>query len=461
MKKVDLQVSGMTCSSCEVLIERGLKKVPGVHNVQVSRAKEKAIVHCDDAVQLDQLQAAVAEKGYSLSELPSVSSSNASPEHVLKTPFIVANSSKYKEIGAVFIAMVGAYLLLRQFDILPKGIGVTDNMSYGFVFLIGLVAATSTCLAVAGGLLLAISQKYNEAHPNLTGAQKFKHHLSFNVGRIISYTVLGGAIGALGSVISISSQVNGMITILAGVLMIIIGMQLLQIFPWLNKIQVKMPKFIAHRIYDASSNGEQSEPTRLSSFLFGGSTFFLPCGFTQALQLYVLGTGNMVIGALTMLAFSLGTLPALAGIGAFTSFAKGNAQRYFTTFSAVLVIILGALAMPSGLTLIQLGDSNSAALNGPIADVVDGQIQTINMEVRGLDYYPDSFQLQKGVPVQWNIDGRKATGCAKVIAAPALGISERLLSDRITTVTFTPTQAGRITFSCSMGMAGPGTFEVI
>src|SRR3989338_4370579 len=229
MKKVDLQVSGMTCSSCEVLIERGLKKVPGVHNVQVSRAKEKAIVHCDDAVQLDQLQAAVAEKGYSLSELPSVSSSNASPEHVLKTPFIVANSSKYKEIGAVFIAMVGAYLLLRQFDILPKGIGVTDNMSYGFVFLIGLVAATSTCLAVAGGLLLAISSKFNEKNPELHGWQKFKPHIYFNVGRIVSYTLLGGAIGALGSMLTLSTTVTGIITIIASLLMIVMGLQLLQI----------------------------------------------------------------------------------------------------------------------------------------------------------------------------------------------------------------------------------------
>jgi len=453
MKKLNLKVQGMTCSSCEVLIERNLKKVPGVEKVKVSRAKEQAEVECADHVQIEELQNAIKDKGYTLS---------VPEKNTFKNNFILKDKERYSEIGAVLVVLFAAYFLLTQFDILPKNFGVTDNMSYGFIFVIGLVAATSTCLAVAGGLLLAVSSKFHEKNPNLNGWQKFKPHLYFNVGRIASYTLLGGAIGALGSVLTLSSSVTGIITIIASLLMIIMGLQLLGIFPWLNKIQIKMPKFIAHKIYDASNQNASKN----SSFLFGAATFFLPCGFTQALQLYVLGTGSFTVGALTMLAFSLGTLPSLAGIGAFSSFAKGDLKRYFMTFSAVLVIVLGIFNLTPGFNLVgaavvlpSVDDSvdNSDSNN----DFIVGDKQIIDLKVDGLDYFPDKFTLKKGVPVEWNIDGKNAQGCAGIISVPKLGITERLPKDSIKTITFTPEQTGKITFTCGMGMAGPGTFVVV
>ncbi len=186
----------MTCASCEVILERSVKKIPGVHNAQVSRSKEKAYIHCDDNIQLEDLQAAVAEKGYTLIPHDTI-------ETPVRPPFIVKNKKRYTEIGATLLFIIGAYLMLSQFNILPESFGVTDNMSYGFVFVIGLVAATSTCLAVAGGLLLAVANKYNTANPHLTGRQKFQPHIWFNIGRISSYVLLGGAIGTLGTVFSI------------------------------------------------------------------------------------------------------------------------------------------------------------------------------------------------------------------------------------------------------------------
>ena len=66
MKKLNLKVQGMTCSSCEVLIERKLKHLPGVEKVKVSRAKEEVQVECDDTVTVAQLQEPIKEK-YTLS----------------------------------------------------------------------------------------------------------------------------------------------------------------------------------------------------------------------------------------------------------------------------------------------------------------------------------------------------------------------------------------------------------
>lgn len=458
----------MTCHSCEVLIERQLRKVPGVQKVHVSRAKEEVAVQCAEDVPLETLQAAVQQGGYTLSfkdtlsngEVKRTAESGESASFTAPKAGYTFNR-RHIEIGAAFLIIVGAYLLLRQFDILPKGLGVSDNMSYGFIFVIGLIAATSTCLAVAGGLLLAVAAKHAERYPQLKSWQKFRPHLFFNIGRIASYTLLGGAIGLLGSVVSLPSTVTGIITIGASILMVIIGLQLLGIFPWLNKIKIKMPKVFAHKLYDASQ--QHAAASSKVSFLFGASTFFLPCGFTQALQLYVLGKGDALIGALTMLAFALGTLPSLAGIGAFSSFAKGNVQRHFMTFAAVLVVILGVFNLLPGLTLVGASIALPSAAIGNLEPVALGiaDQQVVSMEVRGLDYFPSAFKIKKGVPVEWNIDGRQAQGCAQILSVPKLGIVEQLPRNQIKTITFTPEETGRISFSCGMGMAGPGVFEVI
>ena len=435
-------VQGMTCSSCEVLIERKLRKVPGVERVTVRRFAEKVEIKSAVEVPLETLQQALQGEKYTiLSET---------------SPVLQGSRRTWAEIGAVLVILAGLYILLTQFNLLPDTLGVTDTMTYGFVLVLGLVAAFSTCLAVSGGLLLGVSARYNEQHPHATKRQKLLPHLYFNVGRIVSYTILGGLVGLIGSAFALSSWTMGILTLVASVLMVVMGVQLLGIFPWLNRFQIKMPKFIAHKIYDQHEQGKSGS---WRSFLFGAATFFLPCGFTQALQLYVLSKGDPTVGALTMLVFSLGTLPSLLSIGLLTTFTKGTVQRYVTTFSAVLIIVLGVYNLPSGLTLV-----GAATVDVPVVDappVLLDDVQVISMAVNGYDYAPNSFTLKKGVPVEWRIDGKNARGCAKIITAPKLGVTERLNSDSVTIIRFTPTAAGSVQFTCTMGMAGPGVFTVV
>src|SRR5262245_64967155 len=112
------------------------------------------------------------------------------------------------EIGAAFLIVVAVIVALRQFDLLPKQFGVSETMRYGLIFVIGLVASVSSCMAVTGGLLVAVAAKYNEVTTDLTPVQRIKPHLYFNAGRIASYTLLGGAIGALGSALVLTPEIN-------------------------------------------------------------------------------------------------------------------------------------------------------------------------------------------------------------------------------------------------------------
>ena len=99
-------------------------------------------------------------------------------------------------------------------------------MSYGLVFLIGLVASVSCCMAVTGGLLVAVAANTtNNRRPHSHAADEAAS--LFQCGRILSYTLLGGAVGALGSTLTLSPEVNGILTIAASAIMILLGLQML------------------------------------------------------------------------------------------------------------------------------------------------------------------------------------------------------------------------------------------
>lgn len=456
-KKVKLKIHGMHCASCEVLIERKFKKISGVEKVRVSHHDGKAELLCSTDPDICALDGLLKADGYRVT-----SWQNQQAPH----PETHNNTRQdYYQMGGILLVIVSAYYLLRQYDLVPT-IAISEQMSYGVVFLIGLFAAVSTCIAVVGGLLLAVAEKFNESHPELVGMQKFKPHVYFNVGRVVGYTGFGALVGGLGSMVALSPRLNGILIIVVSVVMLFLGFQLLHLFPSLRRFSPKMPKFIAHRIHDLSTKESKSAP-----FTLGALTFFLPCGFTQALQLYVLATGDWKVGALTMLVFSLGTLPALMSVSAITSFAKGAFQRTFLKFAGVLVILLAFFNINNGMTLAGINVNLASAFksSGGIVEanaalvprIVDGK-QVVDMTVSGYSYSPSQFTVVQGVPVEWRIDGRGAVGCGQVLVMPTLGKSQYLSSQGITTITFTPKETGTIPFNCSMGMMTRGAaFTVV
>ena len=311
-------------------------------------------------------------------------------------------------------------------------------MSYGLVLLLGLVASVSSCMAVTGGLLLAIAAKYNETHSDLSPRERLKPHLYFNIGRVVGYTVFGAAIGALGSALIPSPEINGMLMLAASAIMIVLGLHMLRLFPAV--FVPTLPRSVSDRIHRYASSESKG-----SALALGASTFFLPCGFTQALQLYVLVKGSAVVGALTMLTFSIATLPALLSLSAVSSFAKGKMQKHFLRVAGALVIVLGAINIQYGLVLI--GMSGEAA-----AQEATPPKQIVTMTINGYDYRPNRFTVQQGVPVEWHIDAGRSAGCGLILLAPRLGIRKFLNPHGENIITFTPEQAGEFQFNCGMGM---------
>ena len=187
-------------------------------------------------------------------------------------------------------------------------------------------------MAVVGGLLLSMSATFAK------GGDRVKPQLLFHTGRIVSFFILGGVIGSIGSAFTLNTTATFVLDIVIAIVMFILGINLLDVFPWAKKLQPSMPKFLGKYALGVSTMNHVLTPA-----LVGIATFFLPCGFTQSMQLYTLSTGNFLTGGLTMLSFALGTLPILALIS-FSSFSIQNSSKAGIFFkTAGLIVILFAL----------------------------------------------------------------------------------------------------------------------
>ncbi|MFA6973311.1 MAG: sulfite exporter TauE/SafE family protein [Parcubacteria group bacterium] len=451
MKKIVIPIKGMHCRSCEMLIEERVSKIPEVNKIIVNYKKAIAEVYYDTQKPNEQeIEEAIREAGYAIG-------SNG------KKYLLSSNVEDYKDLGIALLFLVGIYLILKSFGILNFNFAASASnpSSLSVVLLVGLTAGVSSCMALVGGLILGISARHAEKHPEATPLQKFKPHLFFNLGRIVAYVFFGSILGAVGSVFQLSSLMLGVLTIAVGAVMLVMGLQLIEIFPVVSGIKFTLPKFVSRAL--GVKNHHEKEYSHSNSALMGGLTFFLPCGFTQAMQLFAISTGSMWAGGLVMGTFALGTAPGLLGIGGITSIVKGIFAKRFFKFAGVLVIFFSIFNIANGYNLTgwQLGSgaSSNSVQSADENVTMENGVQIVRMTEIASGYVPNSFTVKKGVPVKWIIDAQDPFSCASSLVMPKENISKRLVKGE-NIIEFTPKETGALKFSCSMGMY-TGVFNVV
>jgi hypothetical protein len=172
------------------------------------------------------------------------------------------------------------------------------------------------------------------------------------------------------------------------------------------------------------------------------------------MQLYALGTGSAWVGALSMLFFSLGTVPLMFGLGAVTSFLGSIFKQRMLQVSGVLVMLLGILILSRGLNLSGINlayASPEVSRTGNIAVIEEGESQVVETTLQVGRYQP--IVVQKGIPVRWTIkaDARDLNGCNNPVTIPKYNRQKELVpGDNV--IEFTPQESGKITYTCWMGM---------
>ena len=197
-------------------------------------------------------------------------------------------------------------------------------------------------MAVVGGLVLSMSANFAKE------GDKVRPQVLFHIGRLTSFFLFGGVIGLIGSTFQLNGPGTFILSFIVAVVLLILGLNLLEVFPWVKKLQPTIPSFIGMRVHNLKSLNHTLTP-----LLLGIVTFFLPCGFTQSMQIYALSTGNFLIGSLIMLSFALGTLPVLALLS-FSSLGihkKAQSGIFFKT-AGLVVIFFGIFNLINSLVII-------------------------------------------------------------------------------------------------------------
>lgn len=452
MKHTTLPINGMHCRSCELLLEDEISEVPGVRRVQVSQKKGCAEIYYKGQLDRALVEEKVVGAGYQLKQAS-------------KLPWLAKDKEVYNQVAKALTVLIVLFLLGRWSGLFELTNLVPNNFtSLPIVFLVGLTAGVSTCMALIGGLVLGVSAQFAKKHPFASVQEKFTPHLYFQLGRLISFVVLGGVIGFLGSILQLSLTVTGFLIVLVGLSMLIIGAQLLEVFPRLSGWQFTLPKGISRLM--GMDTYKQAEYSHKNAAVLGGMTFFLPCGFTQAMQLYAMSTGSITTGALTMGLFALGTAPGLLGIGGLASSVKGTFAQYFYKFSGLVVIFLALFNIVNGLTLTGVDIAiPGITAQGTTTEQIDPNltmengIQVVRMTQHARGYSPNIFTIKKDIPVKWVVTSTEPYSCASSLVSKKLNI-RTFLEKGENIVEFTPTETGKIQFSCSMGMYA-GSFNVI
>ncbi len=215
-------------------------------------------------------------------------------------------------------------------------------MDLWVIFLTGLTVGGLTCLAVQGGLLASViaAREEEEIEKGVNKRNTVIPTLAFLGTKLIAYTALGFVLGAFGGAIGISQTAQIIMQLVAGLYMVAIALNLLNIHPIFRYAVIQPPKFLTRRVRSQSKSKDVFAPA-----LLGAMTIFIPCGTTLAMEALAISSANPLWGAAIMATFVLGTAPLFFGIGWLTSILGDNFRGKFLKIAAVAVIYLGVTSI--------------------------------------------------------------------------------------------------------------------
>ena len=444
MSHVTLRIIGMSCVHCENKIHDALKHHAGVQSVSVSFRKSTAVVHYNsDEINLGEIKKIINKCGYDLDE---------QLDHTNKNKLSVISF-----IG-IIVLMIGLYMLITWLSGVKNPFQIQASMGYGMLFVIGLITSIH-CVAMCGGINLSQCIETNDLDEtskpfNIVTQRRpqpiYKRSLSYNAGRVISYTFIGGVVGGIGSVFSLTGHFKGLISIIAGILMVLMGVNMMGGFKIFRRWNIQMPRGIRKFFLGKKANRRP--------FIVGLLNGLMPCGPLQSMQLYALGTGSVITGSLSMFAFSLGTVPLMFGFGALSTLISKRSTHNMMKVSAVFIMVLGVILLQrgvlvSGVNLSILQEKVTSSSSEPV--LADGYIkegvQIIELEVQPRSYPEFVVKNQLPVKVNFKVSEQNLNSCNDAIVIPEYGI-EKQLSVGDNWIEFTPTEIGTFSYSCWMGM---------
>lgn len=416
MKKIFIKIEGMHCSHCEDTIKNALLKIKNIKQVEFDGFI--ACVCYTGNLNKDKLIKTILDNDYITKE-----------EYISDDIETLKDNIKLKEFIFISLAIILVVFLINKifkFNIFNAIPTIDSSVTYGMLFIVGLLTSIH-CISMCGAVnLVAVID--NTSKINL------KRPILYNVGRVGSYTVIGGIIGLIGSVFAVSDIISGIIILIASILMFLMSLNMLGI------LKLKKISFLKYR--------SKSRNPLVIGILNG----FMPCGPLQAMQVYALSTGSMVKGALSMFLFGIGTVPLMLFTGVVLNLVRGKGKIIVNKVASVLILLLSLIMLNRGLLALNIdlfkGFNNYDSFT---AAVLKDDYQVLEFDL-SYDSYQDII-IQKDIPVKMviHVDKKYLTGCNNELVISEFGIKQTLkVGDNV--IEFTPTKEETITYTCWMNM---------
>jgi len=331
-KMEKIEIEGMHCLGCEDILKQAVAGIAGVERVDASYSAQTLEAAYDDAkTQRADIEQAIVAKGYGIKK-------NQASGGVWRR-------IKHFALFLLLLVVVGGVAFWGKSQMPAVMQQIKPQMSYAVLLGIGFLTGFH-CIGMCGGFVVAYTD------PAKTKARQFLAHLSYAFGKTLSYTVLGAGFGLLGATIAITPQIRGAVALAASVFLLIYGLKMLNVFAFLRRFTLRMPKTVNRAVAD-----ELRKPRRsaLRTGLLTG--LLLGCGPLQAMYVMAAGSGDPFQGGMILMMFGLGTLLPLLGFGVFASLLSQTAMRQMVHVSGILVIAMGVMMAQRGMMMLKGGHS--------------------------------------------------------------------------------------------------------
>jgi sulfite exporter TauE/SafE len=207
--------------------------------------------------------------------------------------------------------------------------------TYLEIFLIGLFGSMH-CIGMCGGFVAMYSLNKSATQPSLP------HHLLYNLGRLTTYSLLGGILGYIGSFTAYLGNyrlIPGITLLTAGVVMVLMGMNIAGTLG--KQILFEDAGITSGSLFRRTLRNILAMESVWGTFLLGLLLGFLPCGLLYPIFIQAAVSGGFPPGILTMAVFGLGTVPAMMSFGLLVTKLRPRMKLILYRIAAVLIILLG------------------------------------------------------------------------------------------------------------------------
>lgn len=353
-------------------------------------------------------------------------------------------------LGRVALLIAGIYFLLNFSTFLSGGFSLPSShepLSFALLFIAGTFTGFH-CAGMCGSLVIG----YTVRAANQGGA-KYLTHLYYGVGKTLSYTVIGGLFGGLGSIVTFTPFMRGIAGLLAGVFLLLFGLSSLRLLPGSRDLQFKMPPVLLKHLGGLIRRSS-------SPFVIGLlNGLMIICGPLQAMYIMAAGTGNPVEGAKMLFFFGLGTLPLMMGFGFLATALSAQVAPKLVRMSGVIVITLGVIMLQRGYLMVTTGaDAHAAMGHSSPLGMASSKPSMIHTQIDQAGQVKDKPVLEVGEDVQWMIMGKALAQCGGAISLTEEGGTYEIGPEGGQFL-LRPKKVGQLHWRCKNGFS-EGSFEV-